>query len=73
MKNETIAIERRKLETAIHGDFRQLPVSYPVLAKYGFLDRTSNGFRAVSPDVIVKRCRTLLAQLEEGFTFDSNL
>jgi len=60
---EQARIDIMQLETAISGDFRQLPVAYPILARYGMMDRTPNGFKAINPEVVVARARELIAKL----------
>lgn len=60
---EQARIDIMQLETAISGDFRQLPVAYPILARYGLMERTVNGFRSINPETVVSRARELIGKL----------
>ena len=44
-------------------DFRNAPVAYPILAKYGYMERTPSGYVAISPEIIDRRCRELIDKL----------
>lgn len=59
------AFEISRLQAAISGDFRTLPAAYPILASFGFMERTANGFREIAGETVVKRCRELIAVLSE--------
>ena len=47
-------------------DPRAYPIAYPILARYGYMERTSNGYVAIDPEAIVKRCRELIGKLTSG-------
>ena len=55
-------LEAASLRHAVNGDFRAWPSAYPVLAKFGLMERTTNGFRSIDPDHLLSRCRELLAR-----------
>ena len=57
-----VALEISRLEHALE-DSRNYPVAYPILVKHGFMERTPDGFRSISPEAVVSRCRELLAKL----------
>lgn len=63
MKTQKITLnhaERISLEIALNGDFRQLSCAYPVLARYGYMERTTNGFKAIDPESVRNRIKQLL-------------
>lgn len=59
------AFEIARLEAAIAGDFRNHPVAYPILARYGYMEYAADGNGYVSIDgcKVIDRCRQLIAQL----------
>jgi len=57
-------IDYNQLHVAL-GDSRQLSVAYPILARYGLMERTQNGFKAIDPDAVVRRCRELIDRLAD--------
>jgi hypothetical protein len=57
--------EISRLEHAI-SDWRSHPTAYPILAKHGYLERTANGYMAISPEAVVLRCRELIAKLKSS-------
>jgi hypothetical protein len=64
MKNERKYLDYNQLHVAL-GDSRQLPIAYPILARYGLMDRTANGYRSIDPEVIMRRCRELIDRLAD--------
>ena len=44
-------------------DFRNAPVAYPILAKYGYMQMTSAGYVAIDPEAINRRCHELIRKL----------
>lgn len=54
------AIER--LEHA-RRDFRNLPVAYPILARFGEMEMTANGYVAIDPETVLRRIDRLIARL----------
>lgn len=62
-------IEQKRLDyNQLHvalGDSSQLSVAYPILARYGLMERTPNGFKAIDPDAVVRRCRELIDRLAD--------
>lgn len=63
--DEQARIDIMQLETAISGDFRQLPVAYPILVRHGFMERTPNGFKAIDPEAVIARSKALIARLSQ--------
>ena len=57
-------IDYNQLHVAL-GDSRQLSVAYPILARYGLMERTPNGFKAIDPDAVVRRCSELIDRLAD--------
>lgn len=57
--------EITSLEHAIT-DWRSHYMAYPILAKHGYLERTANGYVAISPEAVVLRCRELIAKLKSS-------
>lgn len=47
-------------------DSRAHPIGYPILARYGYMERTANGFKAIDPDAFISRCKCLIGELESG-------
>ena len=45
-------------------DFRSHPIAYPILARHGLMEVTSNGYKNISAETVVNRCRELIARLE---------
>ena len=44
-------------------DSRSHPIAYPILARHGFMEKTANGYKAIDPETVVKRCKQLIAEL----------
>lgn len=49
-----------RLHHAISG-WQYHPIAYPILCKYGYMERSQNGFVAIDPEATVRRCRQLIA------------
>ena len=52
--------ERYRLRLALDRQ-RNHPNIYPLLADYGLMERTPDGFKAIDPDKVYSLCRELLA------------
>ena len=59
-------LEANIIRNAMSGDFRAWPSAYPVLAKYGFMERTGSGFKAIDPETFTRRCNALLKAFDCG-------
>lgn len=44
-------------------DWSSMAVAYPILARHGYMERTPNGYRCISPETVIARCRELLDRL----------
>lgn len=64
MNIEQIKIDYNHLHVAL-GDSRQLDVAYPILAKHGLMERTANGYKAIDPEAVIRRCRELIDRLAD--------
>lgn len=64
MNIDSIKHDCRRLRDVVAGDTGDLSIAYPILARHGFMDRTPNGYRAISPGAVLSRSRELIAQLE---------
>ena len=53
-------LEAGILRNATSGDFRAWPNAYPVLAKYGHMERTGSGYKSIDPESFTRRCNALL-------------
>lgn len=47
-------------------DPRNMPSAYPILADYGLMDRTENGFKCIDPDTIRRRIRDLIITINQS-------
>lgn len=65
MNTERLRLDYNLLHVAL-GDSRQMSVAYPILARHGLMERTANGFKAIDPDVIVRRCHELIERLSDA-------
>lgn len=61
-----IALDISRLHHAISGDFRLLPVAYPILARHGFMEYAPNGYKAISGAAVIDRARQLIAKLDNS-------
>ncbi len=41
-----------------------MAIAYPILARHGYMERTPNGYKCISPEIVIKRCRELLIELD---------
>jgi len=44
-------------------DTRAHPIAYPILARYGYMEKTANGYKAIDPETVILRCKALISQL----------
>jgi hypothetical protein len=52
-----------RLEFALQ-DCRNHPTAYPILARFGYMERTANGFKSIDPDAIRNRIREVILNLD---------
>lgn len=45
-------------------DWNNMAIAYPILARHGYMERTPNGYKCISPEIVIKRCRELLIELD---------
>lgn len=64
MTKEQLKNDYNLLHVAL-GDSRQLSAAYPILARYGLMERTPNGFKAIDPDAVIRRGRELIDRLAD--------
>lgn len=64
MNTQQTRIDYNLLHVAL-GDSRQIDVAYPILARHGLMERTANGFKAIDPGVVVRRCHELIDRLAD--------
>lgn len=61
------ASDRRRIDyNLLHvalGDTRHISVAYPILARYGLMERTKNSFKSIDREVIIRRCHELIDRL----------
>jgi hypothetical protein len=63
MKTQTAFLIRR-LRFALE-DWRHAPAAYEILATHGQMERTANGYKAISPESFQRRAEWLIEYLEE--------
>lgn len=49
-------------------DWNKFSLAYPILARYGFMERTTNGYRAIDPEIIIRRSRELISKIENEYS-----
>lgn len=64
MTKEQLKNDYNLLHVAL-GDSRQLSAAYPILARHGLMERTSNGYKAIDPDAVMRRARELIDRIAD--------
>ena len=64
MTKEQLRNDYNLLHVAL-GDSRQLSVAYPILARHGLMERTTNGYKAIDPDAVMRRARELIDRIAD--------
>ena len=70
MNTRQFELDYNQLHVAL-GDSSQISIAYPILARHGLMERTENGYKAIDPDAITRRCHELLDRLADTVIQDA--
>lgn len=66
MKLEQIKQDYNRLHMALDGQSSR-HIAYPILARHGMMERTENGYKAIDPEAVDRRCRELIDRIMDDY------
>lgn len=57
---EQIEHDKERILHVLKSGWQALPIAYPILARHGYMERTAEGFKAIDPESVVRRCREFI-------------